>query len=379
MKRRLLACPLALSLALVAGTAAAQDVGVTERTVLIGRVTPRGSPVFGAMAKQRTGAADAYIAAVNAAGGVNGRRIVLKDRDDAYNPEQAAREAKALIEEDKVFALLGAFGTPTLPVVMKLAESAGVPLVGAVTLSEEARVPLHRFVFPVRASALNETRTTVQHQLTLGINRFVVLSSKEAYGPEGALAYRQSLQQAKTEPAAVIEFSVKDDPAAVAKRIFDAKPQALLASVLPKPFAPIYKQYVALGGNARVFGFSAIRIEDMQAELGPLADGVVLSQALPVPTRRSVPLVSEFNRVLAEHAKGTPPSYHGIDAYLEARVLVEGLRRAGPALTRTRLVAALEQLNNVDFGGVTVRYGPNDRSGSSYVDLVMLRNGGVVY
>ena len=312
-------------------------------------------------------------------GGVNGCRIVLRDRDDAYNPEQAAREAKALIEDDKVFALLGAFGTPTLPVVMRLAEAAGVPLVGTVTLSDEARVPLHRFVFPVRASALNETRTTVQHQLTVGINRFVVLSSKEAYGPEGAEAYRQSLLNAKVEPAAVIEFSVKDDPAVVARRIFDARPQALLASVLPKPFAAVFKQYLALGGNARVFGFSAIRIEDMQSELGSLADGVVLSQALPVPTRRSVPLVSEFNKVLADHAKGSAPSYHGIDAYLEARVLVEGLKRAGPQLTRARLVTALEQLNNFDFGGVTVRYGPNDRSGSGYVDLVMLRNGSLAY
>jgi ABC-type branched-subunit amino acid transport system substrate-binding protein len=313
MNRRMLGVCLGTCFALVAvGAARGEEVGVSEHTILIGRLTPRGSPNFAGMAKQRTEGADAYIASINAAGGVHGRRIVLKDRDDAYERERARREIKALIEEDKVFALLGAFGSPTLPVVM-------------------------------------------------------------------TQAYKRSLAQAKVEPVAVIEFGVKDDPAAIARRLLAARPQALLISALPKPFAAVYKQYLALGGSARVFGMSAIRIEDLQSELGPQAKGVVLSQASPVPTRISVPLVEEFNKTLSRHANGTAPSYHGRDGYLEARVLVEALKRAGPALTRAKLVAALEQFSNRDFGGVTVRYGPNDRTGSSFVDLVMLGSRQIVY
>jgi len=380
MNRRMLGVCLGTCFALVAvGAARGEEVGVSEHTILIGRLTPRGSANFAGMAKQRTEGADAYIASVNAAGGVHGRRIVLKDRDDAYDRERASREIKALIEEDKVFALLGAFGSPTLPVVMKQAEASGVPLIGAMTLSEEAREPAKRYVFPVRSSLLNQTRVTVEHQLTMGVTRFVVLSSKEAYGPDGAQAYKRSLAQAKVEPVAVIEFGVKEDPAGIARRLLAARPQALLISALPKPFAAVYKQYLALGGSARVFGMSAIRIEDLQSELGPQAKGVVLSQASPVPTRISVPLVEEFNKTLSRHANGTAPSYHGLDGYLEARVLVEALKRAGPALTRAKLVVALEQFSNRDFGGVTVRYGPNDRTGSSFVDLVMLGSRKIVY
>ncbi len=356
----------------------AQDVGVTANTILIGRVTPKSS-IFAGMQKQRTGGADAYIASVNAAGGIYGRKIVIKDRDDAYDPKKSLLETKALIQDDKVFALLGAFGTPTLPVVMDLAETMGVPLVGAVTLSDAAREPFKKLVFPVRASALKETRNTVAHELTLGVARFAVLSSKEAYGPEGAIAYKDALVKEKLAPVADISFGAKDDPVGIAKRLFDANPQAILVAVLSKPFSAILKEYRALGGTGRVIGFSAIRIEDMLADLGTLSDGVALSQSLPVPTRISIPLVAEYNKNMAEFAAGSPVSYHGIDAYLEARVLVEGLRKAGASPTRSKLVAALEQMNNQDFGGVNVRYGAKDRTGSSYTDIVMLRSGRIVY
>jgi branched-chain amino acid transport system substrate-binding protein len=356
----------------------AQDVGISADKILIGLVTPKSS-IFAGMQKQRTGAADAYIASVNAAGGVNGRKIVIIDRDDAYDPKKALVETTALIKEDKVFALLGAFGSPTLPVVMDLVESNGVPLVGAVTLSEIARKPYKKYVFPVRASALKETLTTVTHEIVLGVSRFAVLSSKEAYGPEGAAAFKESLKSEKLTPVVDISFGVKEDASAIAKRLIAANPQAILVAVLTKPFSAILKEYRALGGTARVIGFSAIRIEDVVADLGPLSDGVALSQSLPVPTRSSIPLVAEYNKVMKEFAKEVPPSYHGIDAYLEARILVEGLRKAGSSPTRAKLVAALEQLNNRDFGGVTVRYGEQDRTGSTYTDIVMIRGGRIVY
>jgi ABC-type branched-subunit amino acid transport system substrate-binding protein len=76
------------------------------------------------------------------------------------------------------------------------------------------------------------------------------------------------------------------------------------------------------------------------------------------------------------HAPSAVPSYHALEGYLEARVLVEGLRRAGADLTRSRLVSALESMAPHDFGGVTVRYGPADRTGSTFSDLVMLAANG---
>lgn len=369
---QLLSSVLTLAMMVPPTVAGANELGVSVDTILIGRVTPSSSPVFGDIAKQRTGSADAYIASVNAAGGIHGRKLVIKDRDDAYKADQATAEVKALINDDKVFALMGSFGTHTLPVIMKEAEAAMVPLVGATMLSNKARDPVQRYVFPVRISLSDETSTVVKHQTTIGVRKFVVLASEEAYGPDGQAAYVEALKRFNVQPAAVITFSVGDDPAEVARRIHAADPKALLVSVLPKAFAKVLKQYRALGGSVQVHGFSAIRIEDLRAALGDMASGIVLSQGVPSPARRSVPLVAEYRKVLQHFAPGTEPSYHGLDAFLEAKVLVDGLRKAGRSLTREKLLRALESMKNRDFGGVNVRYGPGDRTGSTYVDLVLL-------
>lgn len=346
--------------------------GVSPREVLIGRVTPSSSPLFGSMALQRRTAANAYIDFVNAQGGVHGRNLRVVDVDDAYDAEKASAATDHLVNVEHVFAMLGAFGSPTLPSVMRKIEAAGVPLVGAVTLSDEARTPFKRYVFPVRASSLVETAHVVKHQRTLTVERFAILSNKEAYGPQGASAFATALAAASLKPVDTIEFSSQDDLAAVAARLHASSPQTILASVLPKPFAKIFAAYRKLGGGAQATGFSAIRIEDLVDELGPLASGVGLSQAVPVPTRESVPLVKQYLTVLRRHAPNAVPSYHGLDAYVEAVVLVEGLRRAGRTPTRQRLVAGLESMSSYDCGGLTVKYGPSDRTGSTFVDVVML-------
>ena len=364
-------------LALGAGArlARADEPGVTPTTLAIGRVMPASSPAFGAMSRQHADGADACIAAVNAQGGVAGRRLLLRDRDDGYDAARAREQTRALIEDDKVFALLGAVGTPTLPPIMEMAESHGVPLVGAASVGNEARLPPRRFVFPVRMSAAGEASAIVRHQATVGSRRFAVLSSKEAYGPAGAAAFETALREAGLTGTA-IAFGAADDPRQVAQRLVAAAPDAILISVVPRPFAAVARQFDALGGRARMFGLSVIRLEDLGAELGPLAEGIALSQVLPSPASHSSLLAIEFRRALAAHAPDAPPSYHALEGYLEARVLVEGLRRAGPEPTRARLALGLESIAPKDFGGVLVRYGAADRTGSTFCDLVMLAANG---
>jgi branched-chain amino acid transport system substrate-binding protein len=351
----------------------------SDREILIGRATPADSP-FADMARQRRIGADACMARINAAGGVHGRRIRIIDRDDGYQPEKASIAIRELLDNEGVFAMLGAFGSPTLPVVMSRVEEAGVPLIGAATLSNEARSPLKRHVFPVRAAATTEAAHAVRHQRTLAAERFAILSSKEAYGPAGAAAFTASLQSAGLKPVEVIAFAAGDDAQAIAERLHASGAQVLLVSVLPKPFAAILTLYRKRGGAAKIIGFSAIRIEDMVEALGPLAVGIGMAQPVPVPTRTTVPLVKDYHAALGANDARAAPSYHGLEGYLEALVLVEGLRRAGRNLSRERLVSGLESMTGHDFGGVLVKYGPNDRTGSTYVDIVMLGNrGAVVY
>jgi branched-chain amino acid transport system substrate-binding protein len=366
------------SLGLPASKVRATGAGVTSTTLTIGRVMPTGSPVFGSMARQHASGAEACFASVNAQGGIGGRRIVLRDRDDGYDAARARNQTRALIEEDNVLALLGAVGTPTLPPIMELAQQFGVPLVGASSVGNEARLPPRKFVFPVRMSALGEASAIVKHQATIGTKRFVVVSSKEAYGPAGGEAFASALRSAGFS-GQDIAFGARDDPRQVAQRLHDAKPDVILISVVPQPYGAVAREFKALGGSARTFGLSVMRSEDLGVALGGLAEGIALSQVLPYPMSQSSPLAVEFRRALAMHAPTAEPSYHALEGYLEARVLLEGLRRAGGQPSRASLANALETLSPHDFGGVLVRYGQTDRTGSTFSDLVMLgANGSMV-
>lgn len=350
---------------------AADDVA---NAIRIGRVLPYGVPAFASMARQRAQGADACMAHTNASGGIAGQRIVVLDRDDGYDAARAARETQSLLSQDGVFALLGAFGTPTVPAVIEVAERMGAPLVGASSIANDARQPPRRWIFPVRVSAIEEAAATVRHQMTLGAQRFVVLASREAYGPSGAAAYTSALRRAG-QKFSELAFEASDDAERVAAQLLQARPEVIFISVLPKPFAGLLRAYREGGGAARIFGLSVIRAEDLRAELGPLAVGIGLSQPVPTPTSATSVLAGEYRAHLARLDPAAQPSFHGLEGYLEARVLVEGLRRAGPRATREQLVRALESFRPLDLGGLLVRYGAGDRTGSNFSELVMLGSG----
>jgi ABC-type branched-subunit amino acid transport system substrate-binding protein len=332
-------------------------LAASANTLTIGRVTPSSSPIFRELAQRRRDGADAYIAEVNAKGGIAGRKLVVVDRDDGYNAEQAARETALLVEKDNVLAMLGAFGTPTLPKVMDVLEAARVPLVGAVDVRDDARHPERRFVFPVRAGTFHEASAVVKHQTTIGLKRFVVLTSTESYGPPGAAAYGAALKAAGL-PFQHISFSASDDPVQVATRLRDAAPEAVLLSVLPKSLAAVKRHYAALGGRATMIGHSSMAMDDFRKELGPLSGEMVFSQIMPSPYGGASPLAQEFRRLLAVHRPDAKPSYNGIEGFLEAKVL--------------------ETINHLDFGGPLVTYGKGVRAGSTFVDLVLLSRDGAL-
>lgn len=366
---------------LVTGAVRAQrteEPGVTHATVTIGRLSPQSSKLFSAMARQRADGADACIADVNAAGGVAGRRIVVRDRDDGYSVERAQVEVKSLIESDKVFALMGAFGTPTLPSVISAAESTGVPLIGAANVGDDARQPPRRYVFPVRTSSSDEAVAMVKHQKTVGVKRFVVLSCKEAFGPAGASAYVIALNQQGLAAPEIRFSAASDNPKLVAKRLYDAHPEAILLSVVPDAYAAIAREYIQLGGKASMLALSAMRIDDLRVQLGPLTAGIVLAQPLPSPFTAASALSNEYRRLLSTYKPTANVSYYGLEGFLEAKILVEGLKRAGGKLTRERLVSALESMRDHDFGGLLVRYGEGIRTGSTFVELVMLHSDGMI-
>jgi ABC-type branched-subunit amino acid transport system substrate-binding protein len=355
--------------------AARAETGVTDREVLVGQFAAFSGPAAELGQRMRVGI-EAHFKAVNAAGGVNGRQLKLVTRDDGYEPEKSKAAVKALIEEDKVFALIGSVGTPTGLATVPILTAAQVPLVGMFTGAQGLREPFNRHVFHVRASYFDEAERIVQHLTTLGVKKIAVFYQDDAYGKtvldgvERALARRQL----KTVALGTVQRNSTDVEKALAT-ILPAAPEAIVQVSAYKSCAAFIKQARAKGFGGQFFNVSFVGSQALADELGDAGSGVVISQVVPFPYGASTAVAREYQQRMKE-AGHKELDFSSLEGFLTAKVFVEGLKRAGRNLTRDGLITGLESMRDVNFGGFLINYGPNNHTGSSYTDLTIVGRGG---
>ena len=177
--------------------------GVTDGRILFGQSAAFTGPASDLGVGMRTGILMAFSEA-NDAGGVHGRTLELAFRDDAYEPEAAIANTSTLIQQDKVFALVGAVGTPTSRSAVPVAAAAGVPYVAPFTGAEFLRSPSYEHILNVRASYYQETAEMVNRLLTdLGITRIAVMYQDDSFGRAGYQGVRIALADLGMEPVAI--------------------------------------------------------------------------------------------------------------------------------------------------------------------------------
>jgi len=174
MPSRILSWLTTAAVATVFATAAAADPGVSSDKIVFGQAAALDGPASALGQGMRDGIKAAF-AEANKAGGVKGRTLELISADDGYEPTKSIAAAKKLIDEDKVFALIGPVGTPTSAAVEPIAAEAGVPFIGPFTGVEFLRDPAKAHVVNVRASYFQETEAMVQHLTEdLGVQRIAI-------------------------------------------------------------------------------------------------------------------------------------------------------------------------------------------------------------
>lgn len=367
------ACALLAAMLMSPGHAA--DIGVTDKEILVGQFAAQTGPAAELGKRMQLGML-AHFNAVNAAGGVHGRSIKLVSRDDGYEPEKAAAAVKALIEEDKVFALVGSVGTPTTLAAVPAINAASIPLIGPFTGAQALREPFNRNLFHVRASYFDETERIVQHLSTLGIKKIAVFYQNDSYGKAGLEGVTRALTKRNLKPAATVtvERNTVDVAAALAD-ILKAAPEAVVQISAYKSCAALIKQARAKGYGGQFFNVSFVGSTALSAELGDAGAGVTISQVVPFPYIPSLAVVREYQQRMTE-AGHKDFDFSSMEGFLAAKVFVEGARRAGKALTRESLVTGLESMREVDLGGFIVSYGPKNHEASRYTDLTIIGRGG---
>ena len=358
------------ALALFADAVAAAD-GVTATTVTVGQSAAFSGPAA-ELGKDMRNGIQAYFDQVNRAGGVQGRKLVLKSLDDGYEPPRAAENTRKLIQED-VFALLGYVGTPTSEASKPIFTEARVPFVGAFTGAELLRSPLNRYVFNVRASYYAETDAIVELLTKLDLKRIAVFYQNDSYGKAGLTGVERAMtaRSLKIVGVGTVERNSVDVAAAV-KEIAAKDPQAVVLISAYKSCAAFIKAMKKAGVHPQFMNVSFVGSKALAAELGVEGQGVGISQVVPFPWFIGTPIVKEYQRNLNASNNAAEVGFGSLEGYIAARVFVEGLRRAGPNPTREGFVSAMETLRDYDIGGFFVTYTPNDHNGSKYVDLTVI-------
>ena len=349
-----------------------EDPGVSDDHVLFGQSAAFTGPARELGQAMRLGIEAAFHEA-NQDGGVHGRRLKLTALDDGYETDFAAANTQRLIESERVFALIGAVGTPTSRAASPLARAAGVPFLAPFTGAEFLRDPELDNVLNLRASYYQETEEMVA-RLTedLGITRVAVLYQDDSFGLNGLEGARLALERRGLEPVAAAHYprntrAVKG----AALEITAARPEAviLIGSYMPvvktmelvrRELDPVFMTVSFVGSNA------------LAKELGPDGAGVYVTQVVPPPGDESIPVVARYHRALSGYDPRAEPGFVSLEGYLAGRLAVAGLEACGPDLSRERLLRAVRDAGAMEIDGLRLEYGPDDNQGSDAVFLTVI-------
>ncbi len=350
------------------------ETGVSSAEVVLGQSAAFSGPAAQLGIDMNNGAS-AYFDAINAQGGVHGRRIVLKKRDDGYEADRAAKNTREFIETDNVFALFGYVGTPTSNAALPIFTQAGVPFIAPFTGANSLREPFNRNIVNLRASYDNETEKLVEHLVTTSVTKIAVFHQNDAYGNAGLAGVKRAMGKRNLPVVAIatVERNSTDVQAAMTT-LMAARPDAIVQVSAYASSASLIKEMRRAGYGGQFLNVSFVGSKALADALGKDGAGVIVSQVVPFPWGASTPVQREYAQSM--RVAGMTPNFGTMEGFLAAKMFVEALRRAGPAPSRDKLIAAFDTMRDHDLGGFKLNFGPNDHNGSHFVEMTIVTSDG---
>ncbi len=319
-----------------------------------------------------------FFNALNASGGVNGSTVELRTLDDGYEPDRCKANTEKFIKDD-VFALFGYVGTPTCLAALPLVVDSKIPFFGPFTGAEALREPFHKSVFHLRASYYDETALIVKQLTSLGLKKIAVFYQNDAYGKAGLEGVTRALKAQDLAPVALgtVERNTVNVAQAV-KDIAAKMPDAVVQIGAYRSCAAFIREARKAGYGGTFFNVSFVGTQALADELGKEGRGIMVSQVMPFPFSTTSAISREYLDAVRKSGGDAQPNYSSMEGYLAAKVFTEGLKRAARDPSREQMIAALESIQNANFGGFAVEFGPKDHVASRFVDLSMLTEDGKV-
>lgn len=346
-----------------------------QAQILIGQ-TAGFTGAVGAGVKETTDGAKLYIDAINARGGVHGQKIELISLDDKFDPKLAAENARKLVEDQHVLALFLTRGTPHTEAIIPLLEKYNIALVAPSTGAMVLHQPVRRNVFNVRATYQREAEKAITHLSSMGITRIALVYTDDSFGADGVAGAQRGLDKAKLEPVLLEKFDrARPDFGLIAPKLVKSNAQAVIMVASGATVVNGIKAFRTAGSTAQFVTLSNNASSGFIKSLGDQGRGVIVTQVFPNERSINYPLVKEAQEMARTRGENeiSPAELEGFAA---AKVLVEGLRKAGPKPTREKVQTALESIQKLDLGGLEINYSATDHTGLEFADLSIIGTDG---
>ena len=353
------------------------EPGVSDDRIAFGQSAALRGPAAALGLGMREGILAAFHEA-NAAGGVHGRKLDLISYNDDYEPEIAIAKTTKLIDDDKVFALIGEVGTPTSKAVQPITTEQGIPFIAPFTGADFLRDPSLTNVINTRASYGQETEAWIEH-LThdLGFSQIAILYQDDSFGRAGLEGVKRALE--KRGLGLVAEGTYMRGTTAVKRALLAIRrghPQAVVMVGAYKPCAEFIKLARTIKLDAVFVNISFVGSEPLADELRHNGEGVVVTQVVPLPNDTKIPLVARYQRALKSVNPSAKPGFVSLEGYVAGRLVVEALKHSEDPITRAGLLATIKNVGVFDLDGVKLSYGPASNQGMDTVYLTVIQPDG---
>ncbi|AWM09115.1 MULTISPECIES: ABC transporter substrate-binding protein [Bradyrhizobium] len=361
MTRSRSAAYVASTIALLAAAmlpARADEAGVSEDAILFGQAAALEGPSSALGQRMRQGIVAAFTE-INAKGGVHGRKLQLISRDDGYDPDRSVAQTLHLIEDDKVFALIGAVGTPTAMATIPITSARNVPFIGPFTGAEFLRDLELPNVVNIRASYGAEAEAWIKHLTDdRHFTRIGIFYQDDSFGRDGLTGVKRALAKRGLELAAEGTFERNTRAVAAAWRMIKrAEPEAIVMVGTYGPSAEFIKLAHRSGLHPTFVNISFVGANALAKELGPEGEGVIVSQVVPFPWDRSLKLVADYQDAQKAFDPTLTPDFVSLEGYLSGRLAAAALEKAGPNPTRANLLRTINDVGRFDISGSVVTVG----------------------
>ena len=374
-------------LTLAAGPALAQtkvtNQGISADEIVIGTHQDLSGPIKGWGVPVSNGMKLA-VDDINAAGGINGRKLKLIVEDSGYDPKKAVLATQKLIEKDKIFVNLGSMGSPTVLAAQDITLDAGVlqlfPLTAAeFTFKFDPAKPQERLKFNNLLPYVESTRAAIKYMIeSQGFKKPCILHQDDEYGKNVLDGFTQQLTAMKMQPASVTSYKrgASDFSAQVAKMKADGCDLVLLGAVIREPIGAM-GEAKKLGWNVTFLGATPVNVLEVPALGKEVVEGLYSAGAFEIPYEDTAK--GKVKEWLDSYRKAynAAANTQAIIGYNAVMTLAHFVKAAGKDLTGEKLLAAMESGDVYQdiFGSPPTKFSKTDHLATTITSVQQVKNG----